>query len=658
MEKGQAVESLGKSKLLGPMLLRSALVANDRLKFVLTAIQAACAHARHPDEPAMRLEADYAAARMDASWLLELPAKAVLEGARVRIPELQRVLAMLAEDIGVMARPVASSAGPDRALLARVDSWTQTLHAMRGVTLSDSELLRLTGGDRKGEDTFHILVMDLHKSLNRLAACMAEETIDGAHVWAIEPEDHPQIAAFMAGLNRTKPLKLDHPGLDTAATRDGTRLLIQNDIGTNDAHVLVMEVEETTVSLTYSDLHPKRFAFFQRLLQEIGAEWREAGVRNADSLNAGQNYMFGIARFVLADQSALSVALEEIGERIVFLIDWNRARKGLKRLARGRVALQVLDRAARCGTGHMGWLSAGGAELVFEAMEAIGRSQFRMGERLDDALGQEGSCQFLLDCLKHCQEAALARRGQHQIADNVRVLLIRHMSRNSDQFATLGEMAAICHALSEAVHDALVHRAEQDTKAARKLAQRAKVLERRADDIVIDLRSAAERSERLKPFRDLVMLMDDCADALEEAAFIVSLAADSGHGFGPEPVADSLQALAQRTLEGAQDHVRMVTIADSLSRLREGPAKDLDHEEFLATCWRVVEAEQACDALARKARQQLATKTSDAISFALASDFIAAVESASDALLAVGHRARSFVLDRIETSTLEASHGG
>lgn len=34
----------------------------------------------------------------------------------------------------------------------------------------------------------------------------------------------------------------DHRRLDTAATRDGERLLLQNDIGTNDAHVLVLQV--------------------------------------------------------------------------------------------------------------------------------------------------------------------------------------------------------------------------------------------------------------------------------------------------------------------------------------------------------------------------------------------------------------------------------
>ena len=70
----------------------------------------------------------------------------------------------------------------------------------------------------------------------------------------------------MTGLHRTAPLKFDHPGLDTAATHDGERLLIQNDIGTNDAHVLVIQVVARTIMLTYSDLHATRFAFFQRAL--------------------------------------------------------------------------------------------------------------------------------------------------------------------------------------------------------------------------------------------------------------------------------------------------------------------------------------------------------------------------------------------------------
>lgn len=82
--------------------------------------------------------------------------------------------------------------------------------------------------------------MDLHKQINATASDIATENLDGAQVWHIDDDDRPLIHAFMGGLHRTAPLKFSHPGLDTAATRDGSRLLIQNDIGTNDVHVLVL----------------------------------------------------------------------------------------------------------------------------------------------------------------------------------------------------------------------------------------------------------------------------------------------------------------------------------------------------------------------------------------------------------------------------------
>jgi len=163
--------------------------------------------------------------------------------------------------------------------------------------------------------------MDLHKALNHMAAGLADEAIDGAHVWALNAADRPRIEAFMRGLNRTKAAKFDHPGLETAATRDGTRLLIQNDIGTNDAHVLVVQVEGLGMILTYSDLHSARFAFFQEALTGIGAVWSGVGARNTAGLNDGEDYTLGTAQFDCVDEAALLTALESLGARIVFLID-------------------------------------------------------------------------------------------------------------------------------------------------------------------------------------------------------------------------------------------------------------------------------------------------------------------------------------------------
>ena len=318
-------------------------------------IQTAAAHAADGSAAPPDLRRDYTAARMDDPWLLDVPGGAWREDALLHLTDLPRLCARLRDDINLMARPLEGSPDPDhKALLDRTATWGDWLAARDATGLSDHALALLTGGKRGGEDTFHILVMDLHKALNRLAADVASDEIDGAHVWQLEAADTARVAAFMRSLNRTRHIKFDHPGLETAATRDGARLLIQNDIGTNDAHVLVIQVEDHRITLTYSDLHDRRFAFFQGLLEDIGASWSGVGARNTAGLNAGADYILGTAQFDCADDAALLAALEGLGARIVFLIDWKRARKRLNLLVRKSTSVEVLTEAARREVGHMG----------------------------------------------------------------------------------------------------------------------------------------------------------------------------------------------------------------------------------------------------------------------------------------------------------------
>ncbi len=54
--------------------------------------------------------------------------------------------------------------------------------------------------------------------------------------------------------------------------------MIQNDIGTTDAHVIVIHVEGLTVSVTYTDVHAERLAFFQDMLKP---QQRDRGRRSA-----------------------------------------------------------------------------------------------------------------------------------------------------------------------------------------------------------------------------------------------------------------------------------------------------------------------------------------------------------------------------------------
>ena len=267
MDKLDVIASLGQMQLLRPAWINAALAANDRLKLYLTVLQVAQAHAEQPNVTPLDLTSEFASAQIGAPWLKDLPGAAYREGKALHVPDFLRVAVMLRDDLRIMARPlVEGGIAAESGLDSRVDRWCAWLDALPDDTLEATQLKALTSCRRGAEDSVHLLVMDLHKALNRMAAELSSETIDGAHVWQLSDLDRPRVAAFMRGLNRTRALKLNHPGLDTAATRDGRRLLLQNDIGANDVHVLVLQLEGMRITLTYSDLHRRRFAFFQSLL--------------------------------------------------------------------------------------------------------------------------------------------------------------------------------------------------------------------------------------------------------------------------------------------------------------------------------------------------------------------------------------------------------
>ncbi|WP_418648698.1 DUF47 family protein [Thauera butanivorans] len=637
MEKAEAVAVLGQAELLKPTRVRAALAANDRLKLYMSVLQAAYDRASRGDGPILDLSRESAAAGVKAAWLAELPANAYREGKLLHVPELPRLRELLTEDLRVMARPLEGVAEFD----ARVGHWCAWLDQLSADTLSADDLNALTSGKRGKEDSVHLLVMDLHKAINRLAAELSSENIDGAHVWQIDEADRDRVAAFMRGLNQTRALKLDHPGLDTAATRDGPRLLLQNDIGTNDAHVLVIQVEGLRISLTYSDLHRRRFAFFQSMLGEVGASWSEPQALTSAGFNFGATYYVGTATFDCAGEAALLATLEGIGARIVFLIDWNRARKRLEQFVTKADAVAILTEAAQRRIGHMAWLAAGGEKLVFGAMQALGPEYFRIGDRLDTAMGSDKARAFVLDVMGRAATIMRQRQPLALVADDARLLLVRYLQRH-DEFDLLAEHAAYCHALAEGLRDSLAHGHERNRKAAREFSERAKDWEYRADQLVMDARSRAEARPRWQALAELVESADDVADALEEAAFLLSLIAANHHQGWRGEVHQTMQLLADAVFGAVQDHVRALEIG---RRFGEDSSAE-DHEEFVAALWRVLNAERQCDVLLRDVRRALAEHISDAATLNLSTDFAQALESATDWLLATSYGLRRLAFSR------------
>ncbi|MBK9116852.1 MAG: phosphate transport regulator [Betaproteobacteria bacterium] len=639
MEKSAAVASLGEHTLLMPAWVRAALGANDRLKLYFSVLQAAAQHAERPESAAIDLTRERVAAGIRDTWLDALPIAAEKTGDGYLLPDLPRLCAALRADLETMARPCVA-AEPAGELTARTRTWLEWLDALAGDRLPAAALAALTHGDRGSGDGVHVLVMDLHKALNRLASDLAKETIDGAHVWGLLPADRARVRAFMRGLNRTAPLRFDHPGLDTAATRDGDRLIVQNDIGTNDAHVLVVTVEPSRVTLTYSDLHETRFRFFQDVLAERGAQWSVVAPTVQADLNAGETFYVGTATFDCPDPAAQDAALDFVGSRIVFLIDWNRARKRLQMFVAKRDAIAILRETARRDVGHMGWLRAGGADLVFRAMQDAGYGVFRIGDRLADALGDAGAREFLVDVMVLAGEDQLRGRPQALTGEETRLLLLRRVRDRSSEFDLVAEHAAYCHELASAVRDAVA--ASGDATAITGLPARAKSWERGADELVSAARAAGERHPRRQPIARLLALADDVADALEEAVFVLGLVAERPRPILAGRVREPLTRLADTLLAAVQDYVRALAIARGL---RHG--EDLDQSNaLLDAVWRIDLAERRCDEHHRAARRAMVGELDAAADLMLAADLAAAIELASDRLLASGYAMRELALAR------------
>jgi len=650
MLKEKAVASLGQQSLLLPAWIKAALSANDRLKLYLSLLQAAEEHAHSPESAVSDWSRELAQSGFhDTRWLHELVKGAYFDEGALFVPRLGELLRSLATDLCIMARPVCESGRDEEAEFSRRrDHWLQRMHEMEEEeSLDGAELSDLTHGDRKSGDSFHLLVMDLHRRLNAMSREMATEVLDGAHVWHIEPADRPLVRAFMRGLNRTAPLKFSHPGLDTAVTRDGSRLLIQNDIGTNDVHVLVMEVEARRLSLTYSDLHAGRFDFFRSMLEEIGCAWAVFDPQVSKGLNAGKPYQVGKATFQAEDDDSLQRALEAIASRIVFVIDWNRARKRLKLFVRNRQAQHLLRQAAKHEWGHMGWLIAGADRLVYEAMQSVDGEAFRVGDRLDEVLSETASCEYLLELMRISSDTLRQQQPVSLVADEARMLLARVLRQRTFEFDLMAEHAAYCHALAQGLLDALDNEAMPDAAASEALVLRCKSWERQADHQLMSARNRAERQSRWLPVVELLSKADDVADALEEANFIHSMMLIRPDAILPPEVREALRRLADTTLSAIQDLVRAIEIGRHVSK-QVDPA---DAESFLQSLWRMLRAERICDELLRQARRLIFQSLHDSpAELYLANDLAGTMEKATDSLLAAGYALRQMVFSKAGAS--------
>jgi uncharacterized protein Yka (UPF0111/DUF47 family) len=587
------IDQLGESALLLPELIARGLSANDRIKYYLTLLQAAKAHAEHPEAAVPDLRREREASGIEDGAFDEVVAGSRREtGAAVWLPHATRLQALLFADLHDMLKPVLVS--PDTTAspgtyAARLEALTAQAAPADGDVLPAAYVDALTRATGPGGDSVHRLVMDLHRELNRLQATIARESLDGAAVYGLSEDDRVLVRAFMQGLNATAPLKFDHPGLATTATRTGARLSIQNDIGTTDAHVIVIHVEDLTATIIYADVHRSRATFLKDMLSPYDVQWSSSPAPD------GAAFEMSTGRLVAGDRTALERYLTFLGSRLVFLIDWNRARKRLQRFVRKSDALAVLKRAAEHNVGHRAFLQAGDTRLVYAALERT-RAELRYGMRLDEFLGREEAQTFLESVLRLTAEGLTEGRSLRLIQDEVEAELLTHLQTTEHGVIGMAaEHATLIVTLAERLQQTLARSGRGDAGAyILRTAELAKKWETQADEIVKHSRRVLDQVPAGGAIAQLVSEADDVADALEEAAFFLTLLPNPS-----EPdTADVLRSLADLLTQNAKQYVRLLEYAKDLAHAPE--RGDLD--AFLVTVDQIVRLEHDADGAERLAQ--------------------------------------------------------
>ncbi len=639
--KSEIIELLGETDVLVPALIAEGLGANDRVKARLSVLQAAVEHACDPQNSRFNLAEECRAAGIDPVPLETLVNSAgVSAGERITTPGLGALGKAIWEDMAAMMRAVKAG---DAALGEKSADRLAAIQSSAPLGSSDdleiAKLKKLTSLPKADEDSLHRLIMDLHKSLNGLAAGHAQELIGGAHTYGLLAQDRPAIEAFMRGVNATRNLKFNHPGLATTATRAAERLTIQNDIGETDAHVVVIRVGPDSVTVTYSDVHRARAKFFIGLLDSFSAHW--SGLERKTGTVLGDDGSFYLATGRYSQSEGRDAFLEGLGASLVFLIDWNKARKVLREWVTNGDAVNILDWAARHRVGHRGFLELGGAELVASAVHHAASSRIGFGERLDNVLGRVGAVDFLQAVLRVSAEALLAGSSVRLAIDRIEAALVAHLERvDAALLAIVVRQAGLARDIAASLADVMTERRACRSFDAMAVSKRAQLIEEKADRIVVEARSEIARFDADRGIERLANQIEDAIDELEQAAFVASLVPAEL----PPALLDSLTELCAAALCGTE---AAVIGAAAAAEVPQGHR--VDTEDALAAVGRLIECEHRGDTMERAVTAKVISGAFDLKTALSVLELARALERATDQLARFGHLLREHVLADLST---------
>lgn len=626
--KVDIVARLGEKAVLLPALIGEALAANDRIKARLSVLQDAAMRAQQPEPAASRSHHEATDPASGDPVLAGLVAGGRMVGPeRVFLPGLAALITGLQRDLDAMLAPLEASNGETaQPLVARAEALWRALPPADTEQIDLREIAALASASRSGRDSLHLLVMDIHQALNRLTAETAVETLDGAQVHALDERDRRAVKAFMLGLHRTAPLAFGHPGLGTTAVRAGGRLTIQNDIGVTDAHVLVIHVEPSEVAITYTDIHRPRAKFFMSLFAKETVAWGPLAEQRANGIGDEEIFYLVKGSYRADDEEAIDRFLTLLASRIVFLIDWNKARKALQTFVGRNASIDLLEWAATNDYGHRAFLVLGGVDLIFEAVHRVAAGRISYGVRLDEALGTAECTEFLQRVLRDASQGLAAGRTARLIRDEIQADLSRRFeTAESSVLMVLVRHLGLTRSLAGAIADLLAAPGLTPQGERQAFAARAKQLEAKADRLTVTAREFTARIHESGMLRAVIDEVENATDALEDGAYFLSLIPDADmRSIAVAP----LSQLAEIALESVSQLVRAVEAA---SRLPNGERADA--VASLQAIDAVVVAERNADAAERDTFAALMGGTpGDARGFVLGWEIVRKLEEATDHL--------------------------
>jgi hypothetical protein len=440
------------------------------------------------------------------------------------------------------------------------------------------------------------------------------------------------VRAFMKGVNETAGLKFDHPGLETTAAHEGDWLTIQNDLGLTKAHVLVVHVAGLSVTLTYADIHRPRLRFMQELLQTYTVQW------TPPETPAGEDYEMTVGQYAAGTPDELEGFLTFLGSRLVFLIDWNRARKRLTQLVSKTDALALLKWAAENNVGHMGFLKAGDTQLIETALERAFSRELRPVARLDKWLGAEAARSFLMSVLRTTSSGTTAGHSLSLIEDEIEAELLRYLRTNDRQMlADAADHAAMISALDDHVRRTLARLKTGDGHdEASRTAELAVSWTVKADQIVRHAGRWLQASDQDHQLRVLLTEAESAVSALEESAFLLTLV----------PAATDTKMLSQL---GGLAHLVGGAVRQYMDCLEE--SRDLstasvrtDVESFLVTVDRLVDLGRQAHTAKRALTEKLLRGPGDFHELFVVASLAHEFERAATALSRCGPIVRDYIL--------------